>query len=63
MVTGEPDEWTDDDHGAHARDGSGGRGERSVSGSDGLDASCIGGAPHPLSAVEQKNKNAISAGH
>ena len=36
MVTGEPDEWTDDDHGAYARDGSGGPGERSVSGSDGL---------------------------
>ena len=53
MVTGEPDEWTDDDHGAYARDGSGGPGERSVSGSDGLYL-YLRVALHWLSAVEQK---------
>jgi len=36
MVSSESDGWPDDDHGAYARDGSGGPGERSVSGSDGL---------------------------
>ena len=59
MVTSKSDGWTDDDHGAYARDGSGGPEERSVSGSDGVNAAYIYATPHPLSAIEQKAKECI----
>ena len=62
MVSSEPDEWTDDDHGAYARDGSGGPVERSVSGSDGLYLYLRRSAP-ALCRCTKSPKNAISAGH
>jgi hypothetical protein len=62
-VTGEPDEWTEDDHGAYTGDGSGGPGDRSVSGSDGLTLLILAVLRTLSLPLNKKPKNAISAGH